>query len=703
MRYSMMTDNKPIKLSALSMLALLSISASTGSYAAAENWAVRISEHKLPEHACQWADSVSQNWPDARVHQMTNGLYCVVVGHFTSETATQSTIEAIAKAYPSARSIQLQPVTADSCAVFKAQRDAQQKIAQRISSAKTNQGLNWTRDLVFEAPSAGEKSTDTIKFDIARYEIVGSKLLSPERLQQQVQAFTGKGRVYGDIQKALESLEQVYQSEGYGAVTVYVPEQDISTGVVTIQVTEALLAQVVVEGAKHHSDENILAAFPSLTLGLSPKLMDISSNTQLANENASKKNSVVLSAGAQESSIKATIKVEDEQPVQWIATADNNGNSSTGEHRLGLLFQHHNLFNQDHSLTLGYTTSPEKKEDVKIFSAGYRIPLYRFGDSVDVMCGYSDVTGNQSMGVLGSTNFVGKGRVCSARYNWLLPRSGETTSRFVLGMDHKAFDQVELNQLDASGNPSLAQVPAYEVRPLSLSYVRQLQQPGFMLDMTLGVSQNFADAQLGSDARINSIISKDGYRQGNADYRIYKAGVSALMLVNENRWQWRNALTLQKADEALVSGEQWGLGGSMSVRGLPERAFSVDEGYLLTSELTLSDIKSSLNLEGSLLPAVFFDHGQGANQGFNRNASNAATVDKLFKSISATSVGMGLRYRLNNLFFKFDVARLLSVDGRTYDNSPSSDLLNKKMQATQAFYENEDNAWRIHGSMMIKF
>jgi len=49
------------------------------------------------------------------------------------------------------------------------------------------------------------------------------------------------------------------------------------------------------------------------------------------------------------------------------------------------------------------------------------------------------------------------------------------------------------------------------------------------------------------------------------------------------------------------------------------------------------------------------------------------------------------------------VARLLSVDGRTYDDSPSSDLLNKKMQATQAFYENEDNAWRIHGSMMIKF
>jgi len=30
-------------------------------------------------------------------------------------------------------------------------------------------------------------------------------------------------------------------------------------------------------------------------------------------------------------------------------------------------------------------------------------------------------------------------------------------------------------------------------------------------------------------------------------------------------------------------------------------------------------------------------------------------------------------------------------------------LLGQKKRDWQVFYENEDNAWRIHGSMMIKF
>lgn len=246
-------------------------------------------------------------------------------------------------------------------------------------------------------------------------------------------------------------------------------------------------------------------------------------------------------------------------------------------------------------------------------------------------------------------------------------------------------------------------MPAYVVKPLSLTYVRQLQKPGLMLDMTIGMSQNFADTRSGDDTRINTIISKDGYRVGNADYRIYKAGLSALMLINDNSWQWRNSLTLQKADEALVGGEQLGIGGAMSVRGLPERAFSVDEGYFATSELTLSDLKPIFNLEGSLMPALFIDHARGENSGFN-HTTNAATVDNLFKSITATSMGVGLRYSLaKSVFVKVDVARLLEVNSRTYDNSPSSDLLNKKLQSTQAFYQDEDNAWRIHASLMVRF
>lgn len=547
-------------------------------------------------------------------------------------------------------------------------------------------------------------SAQNVTFDIRDFQIVGNHLLTTQMLNDQVKPFTGKQKVYGDIQKALEAIEQAYQAAGYSAITVYVPEQDISAGSVTIQVTEALLAKVSVEGAEHHNSENVLAAFPSLRTGQTPRLVEIANNTQLANENGSKKNSVVLASGSQDATIDATVKVEDQSPDQWMVTADNSGTPSTGVHRLGMLFQHHNLFNQDRTLTLGYTTSPEKKEDVKIFTAGYRVPLYQLGDSIDLVCGYSDVSGVQNMGSLGSASFVGKGKLCSARYNWLMPRSGEVTSRFVLGLDYKDFDRVDVNQINSSGNVSLTQVPSYTLKPVSITYMRQLQQPGLMVDLSLSVSQNFAESTAGGDERINTVMSSSGYRVGNADFRVYRATLSALTLVNEAAWQWRNSISIQKADDALISGEQLGVGGASSVRGLPERAFSVDEGMFVSSELTLSELKPVFNLEGSLKPAIFVDHARGENGGYNRTDDNADTVDALFKSISATSAGIGLRYNLNNQYvIKLDVARLLEVNSRTYDHSPSSDLLNQKMQATQAFYEDEDNAWRLHASLMIKF
>src|SRR5262249_21977602 len=86
------------------------------------------------------------------------------------------------------------------------------------------------------------------RFDITRFDISGNSLLPAPDLEQAVAPYTGKGKDFSDVQKALESVEQLYRRRGYGVVQVLLPEQDITRGVVQFRVLEPKVGRVIIEG-----------------------------------------------------------------------------------------------------------------------------------------------------------------------------------------------------------------------------------------------------------------------------------------------------------------------------------------------------------------------------------------------------------------------------------------------------------------------
>src|SRR5690348_7474348 len=76
------------------------------------------------------------------------------------------------------------------------------------------------------------------KFAIDHFEIKGATLFSPIDLERMTAPFTGRDRVFGDVQRALEAVESAYRGAGFSAVQVLVPEQELTQGVVRIQVIE---------------------------------------------------------------------------------------------------------------------------------------------------------------------------------------------------------------------------------------------------------------------------------------------------------------------------------------------------------------------------------------------------------------------------------------------------------------------------------
>src|SRR3990167_8228554 len=129
----------------------------------------------------------------------------------------------------------------------------------------------------------------------------------------------------------------------------------------------------------------------ALKEGEVPIMDDLSASLRVANEHPMKKLSVRLAPGEKEDELDAIVAVTDEKPWRVGVTLDNTGTAQTGRHRLGLIWQHGNLFDRDHQLSLQYQTSPQKTDEVKVYAASYRVPLYARGDSVDVFATRSDV------------------------------------------------------------------------------------------------------------------------------------------------------------------------------------------------------------------------------------------------------------------------------------------------------------------------
>lgn len=509
--------------------------------------------------------------------------------------------------------------------------------------------------LILLASTLSFAQTQTELFDIDRFNIEGNTLLKPEEIEAVLKPFTGKNREYDDVQRAIEALSQRYRSEGFSVVWVVAPEQNLDQGVVTLQVIEMRIDKVIIQGNRFFDDLNIRASLPALKEEVSPKAGDISANVLLCNENPAKQVAVVLRPGEKQGMVDASVEVIDVQPLKVFMTFDNTGNPQTGDFRLGAGMQYANLFNRDHVGTFNYVTSPGKEDLVSLYSGSYRLPLYSLGDSMDFIIAYSDVSAGTAQTVAGPLNFSGKGSVYGWRYNQLLKRQGEYSHRLVYGLDYRAYENdCTLGNFGAVGcGPAAVDVT---VRPVSLAYSGNWATPGRSSDFYVALSHNIPGATNGGESDFKAARpSPNGGDGASSRYTILRFGAS---MVNafESNWQVRVAFNAQYTDDALVSGEQFGIAGATSVRGFLEREIARDKGYSANLELYTP------NLAGNLLPSdsklrglLFCDFARAAN---NQLAGEAK------QSTSIASLGVGLRLNIKSNFnLRFDLARVIDEGG----------------------------------------
>jgi hemolysin activation/secretion protein len=504
------------------------------------------------------------------------------------------------------------------------------------------------------APATVPVAPAAPKFEIARYDVEGNTLLKPEVVDRALAPFSGPDKDFGDVQRALEALQLAYQNEGWGGVEIRLPEQELDRGVVRLRVVEPRIAKITVEGNEHFSEANIRRSVPALREGETPNSREIAKGIRLANENPSKQSAVVLRASEREDHLDATIRVADVDPRRYSIALDNTGNEETQRERLGLAYQHSNMFGLDHVMTLQFITAPKNYNDVIVFGLGYRIPIYSRGDSVDFVAGYSNVDSGtvQDLFVV-----AGAGTVFALRYNQNLPRWGDLEHRFSYGFDYRAYQ----NDVTPVGS-DFKLVPDITVHPVSVTYSGAWRAEGKgELTYYLSAVQNIPGGSDGRDENFKAVGAR--FPDGTAGYRLYRAGVSYSRPLIED-WQIRIRADGQYTDDALVSGEMFAIGGADSVRGVNERYVSNDKGYRTSWEIYTPDMAKGLGLDGRMRFLAFYDQGL-----LRRNKVQPGELEQ--QSLDTAGLGLRVNYK-NNLTLRFDVAFVLH-DGTTPLNTNGKD------------------------------
>ncbi len=493
-----------------------------------------------------------------------------------------------------------------------------------------------------------------ITFEVSGFNIAGDNPLGERATERVLAPFIGPHTGIERLRGAADTLEKALNRRGFDFHRVTLPPQVLESGEVTLEIRRLVVGDVTTSGNHHFSDANLRRSLPQLQEGETPNTHALSRALAVANFNTAKRTRLIFGRGETADTLDARIEAIDRNPQQLFTWLNNTGNEETTYSRLGVGYQHLNLFDRDHAFTATYTTSPEEPDKVHQFGLNYQLPLYRAASTLALFHVDSDV----DSGIVADVFDVGgSGTASGVRYSQVLNKLGSLRQRLYLDLADKLFD----NQVNFLGTDIGTDVRS---RPLSATWQLEWDDFGGTGRFNLTYSHNLNGGSLNTDAAYAA--SRLGASQG---WDAWRLNVGQDFIVPRN---WRLALSLeaQYADEPLISGEQLGLGGSTGPRGFQERAVSVDRGGNLRTQFWAPPLANDLQF------GVFVDYGFGSLVGLPPGQED---------SVDLTSTGVSAKWQWKeSLVAYIDFGHVLSG----FDDIP---------ELTQ------DGDNRVHASLVYRF
>ena len=245
-------------------------------------------------------------------------------------------------------------------------------------------------DTVARAGSVPSPATNTPAqppptFEVRGFLIEGNTVLPPEKFDM-LSNYTGHVE-FTRVREGLGKLQLLYRELGFSTISVTLPRQRLTNGIVRVQVVEGKLAKIKVEGNRHFSTNNILRALPSLNTNILLNAKWFQPELDLANANPDRQIYPVISPGLDPGTSDLMLKVKDRLPLHGRIEVNDKSSPDTPLLRLDTAVQYNNLWQLNHQIGLNYNFSPQamKTDDympqfynqpmVASYSGFYRLPL----------------------------------------------------------------------------------------------------------------------------------------------------------------------------------------------------------------------------------------------------------------------------------------------------------------------------------------
>ena len=417
-------------------------------------------------------------------------------------------------------------------------------------------------------------------FDIWEYQIDGNTTLDNQIIEKTVYRYLGEHKSVTDIESARAALEQAYHEAGYQAALVNIPEQDVNEGVVRLKVTEGQVDQLKVTGSNYFSPSNIREKVPSLAEGQPLNTSKAQAElVKLASESPDRQVTPIMRAGQTPGSVEVELEVKDELPIHGLVELNARNSINTTRLRLPVMLRYDNLWQLNHSASLQYQVSPEDPGNVQVWSGTYVMPI----ETIDARLAMYGIGLDSSSDVTtaGSFNVVGNGNIFGARLVKPLPGTPAYLQSATVGWDYKDFGQ-SINPQGADAGSSISTPVTYS--PFQVAYSGTLTTDiGTLTQFNTEVNFNFAG--MGSN-----YAEFEARRAGATPNYIYWAGEirHRQPLPEDVAMEFR--VSGQVANSPLISNEQMGAGGMLTVRGYHEVERLGDNGAIGSFELWSPDL-----------------------------------------------------------------------------------------------------------------
>jgi hemolysin activation/secretion protein len=223
------------------------------------------------------------------------------------------------------------------------------------------------------------------RLTVRGYRIDGNSVLPPENFGL-LTNYTGTNVTLPQIREGIGKIQLRYRELGFPTISVSLPQQKLTNGIVHVKVVEGKIADIKIVGNKHFSNADIQRALPDVTTNILLNTKWFQPELDQANQNHDRQIYPVISPGFDPGTTALELRVTDQTPLHGHAEVNDKSSPGTPLLRVDTTLQYDNLWQQEHQVGVDYNFSPQAyKPDgsanfydlplVTSYSGFYRIPL----------------------------------------------------------------------------------------------------------------------------------------------------------------------------------------------------------------------------------------------------------------------------------------------------------------------------------------